>query len=142
MNNSLTHTRGWLSAYQRGYLHRDISIGNLLKLMKPARCKRFSALEVIGLLFNILSSEQQKELDNLEDWNYETAFRFVANDPERQELLRIAQDLDIIVDQCGLTTECKAIFTDGDMAAYIPDYFENTSVHNTGAISVSFAIHL
>ena len=46
-----------------------------------------------------------------------------------------------MMDECRLTTKCKAIFTDGDMAAYMPDYFETTSEHK-GVISVSWGIHV
>ena len=107
----------------------------MLKFTKAAIGKWFSSLEVL------LSKEQPKTLGKLEDWDYKTACRFFKNDLEHQKLLKIAKELDTMMDKCGLMTKCKAIFTDGDIVAYMPDYFKTTS-EQKGVISVSWGIHV
>jgi hypothetical protein len=134
MNNFLTHILGWLLAYLYGYLHRDISIGNLQKLLTPAFRQVFSALEGHKRLLHLQGALGDQEGLHFADSTVE--------DPTHQELRRLAEGLDDAVGQCGVTTECRAIFIDGDMAAYIPDYFQKTTVHGTGHISVSTAICL
>jgi hypothetical protein len=103
-------------------MHRDISTGNLLKLLERVSCNGFNASKGLDHLFSLLSSKG-----------------FNSTPPD--ELRTLAKKLDDTVALFGLTgeaTQCKAIFTDGDMAAYIPTYFSEE--HNAGTLSVSGAI--
>ncbi len=52
-----------------------------------------------------------------------------------KEALGSAQAVKKIVSQLGVSTSCKAIMSDGDLAAYIPTYF--STQHERGTISVS-----
>lgn len=58
---------GWLSLYQHGYLHRDVSsIGNLLKLTNLVKRRSFNTLEFTSL---IASGEEKGELiDQIGIW--------------------------------------------------------------------------
>lgn len=99
-------------------MHRDISIGNLLQLLEPVSCKGFNASKGLDHLF------------------IQSGFNCTPPD----ELRTLAKELDDALTLFGLTgetTQCKAIFTDGDMAAYIPTYFSEK--HDAGTLSVSRA---
>jgi len=55
---------GWLSIYQRGYLHRDISIGNVLKLKEAVRRNPASTRLVQTLLDPAALSEMSTVTDS------------------------------------------------------------------------------
>ncbi|KAJ3819630.1 hypothetical protein F5880DRAFT_1676105 [Lentinula raphanica] len=118
---------GWLSLYQNGFLHRDISIGNIIKLKSPLERKDFSALSVNKLLFEPPNS---KILTSFE------AMRAAAgNDQARISIIDLAQEVDKRAK--GLTSGqmCKAIWIDGDMSADMSGYFKRS---HDGTISGTY----
>jgi len=52
---------GWLSYYQNGYMHRDVSIGNVLKLKTTVKRKPFSTKSVQSLLESPATESDQSK---------------------------------------------------------------------------------
>jgi len=50
---------GWWSVYQAGFLHRDISIGNILMVEEPFESKRGFSIDVEELLRDITSESSE-----------------------------------------------------------------------------------
>ncbi len=140
-------------------MHRDVSIGNLLKLDHPATREEFSiktAEDFVGALNLVLDSDRGFDsttpisipTDCREPVSLKTsellksALRFT--DPREKmegyleiakESLGIARAVKNVASQLGASTTCKAIISDGDLAAYMPTYF--STQHERGTISVS-----
>lgn len=119
---------GWLSYYQRGYLHRDGSIGNVLKLKEPGARNKFTTKHV-GTLLGWLNSQNRdgprggdgKADENLKDW--ETLVKNVQGDQERA-IVQLAQEVEKRAELLDVSNECKAILSDCDMAADMVGYFD------------------
>ncbi|KAJ3805956.1 hypothetical protein F5876DRAFT_81210 [Lentinula aff. lateritia] len=112
---------GWLNLYQHGFLHRDISIGNLLKLKSEAISLRkdFSALPV----GNLILPSSTRDIGSLN--SFPKLLAVVKNDKHRRSIADIACK---IHDHAKVLTSgagCKAIWTDGDMGADMAGYFES-----------------
>ncbi|KAF8637284.1 hypothetical protein AX17_002923 [Amanita inopinata Kibby_2008] len=94
---SIAHAMlGWLIMYQGGYLHRDISIGNVLRLMRPEKREAFKILPVF------------------EDEHATSADTSIRD--TQAEVRETAKKLKQLVDDLGISTECLAVTSDGDMA--------------------------
>lgn len=117
-SSSLTlATAGWLVWFLAGFLHRDISIGNVLALCEPAKRQKFEvpALDELYTHFSLLREEaprgehpaDQKEGAEV----YGSLWRDVAD--ERDRLAKVVEDLG----RFAPLEECHAILTDGDGAA-------------------------
>lgn len=135
-------------------MHRDISIGNLLKLVSPAMRIRFHLNNMAHLCKALEAQwvpEQKPVLEGVHNtvrvkaemlhaaalaptdkdgntkWSgYGTAAKSVQKKAE--ELLEKVKALNI-------DEQCSAIVSDGDLTAFMPTYF--STEHNTGTISVS-----
>ncbi len=128
--------------YQNGYLHRDISIGNLLKLVRPAERNRFhvkNAQDLATLVNHPNSNKIGVHHAVLDKVNllHETIEAGRATDVPGavRRIQRLALGVKRMADNLGVGAECKAIATDGDLAAYVPTYFIED--HTEGSISVS-----
>lgn len=125
-------------------MHRDISIGNVLKLVNVTDRPKFSVrygLEDFlrrhattvppGPVQNSPSGNAENEWDKL--------YAIAGDDPVLKSLVDTAKELESVLDELDVSTQCKAIICDGDMAAYIPDYFEHS--HNSGELSASLILY-
>ncbi|KAJ3769434.1 hypothetical protein FB446DRAFT_812091 [Lentinula raphanica] len=117
---------GWLSLYQNGFLHRDISIGNIIKLKSPSARKDFSALSVNKLLFQPPNSSLT---------SFETMRAAAGNDQARISILDLAQEVDKQAKKLTSGQMCKAIWIDGDMGADMSGYFKRS---HDGTISGTY----
>lgn len=59
----LTSITGWLSFYQSGYLHRDVSIGNVLKLAEPVKRKPFNIQNATDFVTALMAARQLQAAD-------------------------------------------------------------------------------
>ena len=122
---------GWWSVYQAGFLHRDVSIGNILMIEEPFECKRAFSIDVEELLRNTASKSS------------EAAPTLGRSDPladKRGELTRrIRRDAESIKElilRNGLSEKhARAFIMDFDVSASWVGYFDNTD-HSAGSISV------
>ncbi|KAF9649200.1 hypothetical protein BDM02DRAFT_3142988 [Thelephora ganbajun] len=98
---------GWLSMLLKGFLHRDISIGNVLMLDPPVTTKPFES-ETPGV-------EQLMAQPTLEDDDQRRA--------HEDELAQHAELLAQTIKEMGPLDECHGFVIDGDMAARLEGYF-------------------
>ncbi|KAJ3873037.1 hypothetical protein F5051DRAFT_478640 [Lentinula edodes] len=112
---------GWLDLYQHGFLHRDISIGNLLKLKSAATFlqKDFSALPVGNLILPSLT----RDTGSLN--SFPKLLAAIKNDKHRRSIADIACKIHEHAEVLTSGAGCKAIWTDGDMGADMARYFES-----------------
>jgi len=103
---------GWLEMLRRGFLHRDVSIGNTLMLDPPVTTKPFEAQSIKQLMTEL-------------SLQYEG------------ELAKSTKLLEDTVQKVGHSDKCHGFIIDGDMAASLEGYFTS---RGTGEVTVS--IHL
>ncbi|KAJ6567315.1 hypothetical protein DFH09DRAFT_1034482, partial [Mycena vulgaris] len=115
---------GYLSIYQTGFMHRDISIGNVLLAEKSAPKSQPAPFNIQGRMLTAVwplpgessgSTSVAAVLDGM-----------TIGDAD-QSLAQIAQDIKEIAAKlsCKTGTECTAFVTDGDMAAEWTTYFDD-----------------
>ena len=112
-----------------GYLHRDVSIGNVLKLKQPAECKPFTTRGVKRWL-----GDRVKHIAD-SDVNFWTSLLDAVGDDTYLDLVKAAERLEKALEKLGVSTTCMAVLIDADMAASLSDYFSQEAHH--GVISVS-----
>lgn len=95
---------GWMAWYKPGYLHRDISIGNILKLDPPAERPPFVVPELEELFCNFAAINSSAELP---EWWTEVK-------EARDHLVKAVKGIDV-------GTICRAIVTDGDGVTNMTD---------------------
>jgi len=93
---------------RKGFLHRDVSIGNVLMLDPPVTMKPFEARPVEQLMAQL----------SLNDAN---------------ELSKYASLLEEVIGKMGFSDKCHGFVIDGDMAASLEGYFTS---RDTGERSV------
>ncbi len=129
--------------YQAGYLHRDISIGNLLKLVTPSERNEFHVKNAEDL--SLLMTNPDKKIPDVKPAVSHKAnmLRELINNgcpsdipAAFRSIYQDALDVERMAKNLGVGTLCKAIVTDGDLAAYVPTYFAED--HLDGSISVSW----
>ena len=101
---------GGFNLIQKGYLHRDISIGNLVIVEDAVTTKAFEILKNDGgnaTVENITAALQNLKIDSSAS---------SAKDTWEKKLTAVLQDL-------GTTDECHGFVIDGDMATKMADYF-------------------
>ncbi|KAJ7856506.1 hypothetical protein B0H14DRAFT_3864980 [Mycena olivaceomarginata] len=102
---------GWLAAYERGWLQRDPSIGNILRLCQD-RVQSWGA-------DTKLKEDSEDLTKQLASIHLEPPISGTADtwDPKR------ASELEKALVIFGRPHICKAILTDFDLSAYLQDYF-------------------
>ncbi|KAJ7883666.1 hypothetical protein B0H14DRAFT_3857259 [Mycena olivaceomarginata] len=102
---------GWLAAYERGWLQRDPSIGNILRLCQD-RVQSWGA-------DTKLKEESEDLTKQLQSIHLESPVSVTVGtwDPKR------ASELENALVASGRPRVCKAILTDFDLSAYLQDYF-------------------
>ncbi|KAF9650144.1 hypothetical protein BDM02DRAFT_1513122 [Thelephora ganbajun] len=98
---------GWLSMMLKGFLHRDISIGNVLILDPPMTTKPFESETPVV--------EQLMAQPPLEDDDQRRA--------HEDELARHAELLAQTIKEIGPLDKCHGFILDGDMAVRLEGYF-------------------
>ena len=99
---------GWFNLIQKGYLHRDISIGNLVMMEDAVTTEAFRIFKKEGLnatVENITRTFQELKIDSSN-----------TNAAWEKKLSDTLQDLNI-------TNKCHGFVIDGDMAIKMDDYF-------------------
>ncbi|THV01940.1 hypothetical protein K435DRAFT_717872 [Dendrothele bispora CBS 962.96] len=146
---------GWLSYYVRGYLHRDISVGNILKIKNgPRQRDPFSTRSVKSVL-----DLDKKEVDtsgsntsdlsetlpdgvsrldiggdrfwedltsSLEEQKSSDDQAAAAKYKQQKAIVDMARELEDVAQDLGVTTECKAFLSDCDMSAQLEGYFDRS----------------
>ncbi|KAJ7889100.1 hypothetical protein B0H14DRAFT_3855828 [Mycena olivaceomarginata] len=102
---------GWLAAYERGWLQRDPSIGNILRLCQD-RVQSWGA-------DTKLKEESENLTKQLQSIHLESPVSVTVGtwDPKR------ASELENALVASGRPRVCKAILTDFDLSAYLQNYF-------------------
>ena len=130
-----------------GYLHRDVSIGNLLKLKTTSHRERFTARNVVQVLDRApaqsdgaLAAGHASTPDDASERGSSSQSDFwsclldeVHNDEERRAIVQHAEELEDALARSNLCTLCKAVISDADMAANLSTYF--TSSHEGNYVS-------
>ena len=122
-------------------MHRDISAGNLLKLSVPVEREKldFDALWKIAEEFDIgtgdvagVSEEGTTDIaENLEKMSLAKS----ANMAE--ELKKAVKELQDLLTAVDTDTTTRAVVIDGDLAAFLDEYFKDNANRKRGALSVS-----
>ncbi|KAJ7848363.1 hypothetical protein B0H14DRAFT_899118 [Mycena olivaceomarginata] len=114
---SLLHALlGWLAAYERGWLQRDPSIGNILRLRQD-RVQSWGA--------DTKSEDLAKQLESI---HLDSPDLLGTRDSKRASAV-----INAMVG-LGRPRVCKAILTDFDLSAYLKDYFR-TDHNDTRSLS-------
>jgi len=103
---------GWLAMLIKGFLHRDVSIGNTLMLDPPVTMKPFT-LRTIEQLMAHLSIESKNDLG-----------KYVSR-------------LEDAIKKVDFSDKCHGFIIDGDMAAKLKGYF---ALRDVGEASVSIRL--
>ena len=107
---------GWFNLIQKGYLHQDISIGNLVMVEDPVLTTAFEILKNED--GNATIGDMAEALQNLK---IDSSTKATLEDRLKDAL----RDL-------GITDKCHGFVIDGDMAIKIADYFnkEHSGSHS------------
>jgi hypothetical protein len=114
---------GWFNLIQKGYLHRDISIGNLVMVDDVVTTQAFGIMKKEGgnaTVENITEALQKLRIDSSAKATWEN------------ELTTALHDL-------GITDHCRGFVIDGDMAIKMADYFNK---EHPGSRSVRWNLKL
>ena len=99
---------GWFNLIQKGYLHRDISIGNLVMEDDPVTTKAFEILKNDG--GNATVEDITEALQNLE---IDSSAKAIWENKLTDALHGL-----------GITDKCQGFVIDGDLAVkLLPEYF-------------------
>ena len=98
---------GWFNMIQKGYHHRDISIGNIVMVYEARETKRFE----------IIKTDTKQDDDATDIAKMFEALKIDPSPTWDVELLAALKDLDI-------TDKCRGFLIDGDMAIKMGDYFD------------------
>jgi hypothetical protein len=156
---------GWLNYYQKGYLHRDISIGNVLRLKQATTMEPFKiSVPILDDLMDVdpapaLTSDPHHALLDDNNMIMEVADGLAHLDLGAPLRIKLPQTIDVAglfkraqsevseyanriekaLVQLGVTDRCSGILTDGDMAAEWEIYINNA--HDSHTKSVSGGVH-
>lgn len=133
-------------------MHRDISVGNCMKLITPSERKPFTIENAIRLTTELRKATQREYKSVISpqsrdpvDVKIMELLRIAQQSPNAKdrldvyhkaalETLKVAKEVEDLVRQLVPDGTCKAVVSDGDLAAYMPAYF--VTEHNDGIISV------
>ncbi len=129
-------------------MQRDVSIWNLLKLKKPVDKASFTIGKLEEFRDAVLCNSRpikeglrrvivEDKVGRLKKLKLEHPAKFTE---QIEELVLNASKLKSAVEALGVSGECKAIISDGDLATYIPSYFSQS--HDAGTLSVCEVNHI
>ena len=99
-----------MNVYQNGFLHRDISIGNVLAFENAEERSAFKWKDEFVASFSEVTTEMLREkLRKLGDITRVD----IANIPDARALMK---DLDALLDKFGIGELCEAFVIDCDLA--------------------------
>ncbi|KAH8834186.1 hypothetical protein DL96DRAFT_484677 [Flagelloscypha sp. PMI_526] len=101
---------GWLKAYEMGWIHRDPSIGNILKLKRARPDSSFTSL---------CSAPPSSSEDNLS-----LHFASLPAEEADEKLSQLRQELAAALGQLDGLHECNAIICDFDLSAKLEGYLQ------------------
>ncbi|KAF8206304.1 hypothetical protein K438DRAFT_468628 [Mycena galopus ATCC 62051] len=108
---------GWLSLYQAGYMHRDISIGNVLLAARDWTPGSF-ALNLEGRMF---AATLPPDADSLSTSSWLSRLKITD-----ATLIPLAQDIENLAKTLkAKNPKCTAFATDGDMSIRWETYFQD-----------------
>ena len=100
----------WLNVYQNGYLHRDISIGNVLAFEQPEKRNTFKWNdEFVASLGEVTTEMLHQKLRKL---GYKVKLD-VVRIPDAKALMK---ELSVLLDKFGIGGSCEAFVIDCDLA--------------------------
>ena len=111
---------GLCNVYLHGYLHRDVSLGNMLCLSEEKPCKEFRVLGPLLDFPYLFDDGEAKPRKDIVTWN--SLKDIFAEKHGRLELVKLGERLEKATD--GLTPTCKAVVADFDLSAKLKSYFE------------------
>jgi hypothetical protein len=121
---------GWWSVYQAGFLHRDVSIGNILMVEEPFESKRGFSIEVEELLRDT-ASESSEAAHSLSSSDPLTKKKGELTERIRED----AKNIKELILQNGLSgNRTRAFIMDFDISTSWIGYFN--ADHSAGSISV------
>lgn len=136
-------TLGWLELYQAGYMHRDISIGNVLRLRTPKEAPKFQVntelMERVLMQDSARVAEPTTSMERLSlsqespsgsqaDHGAETMM------PSSLPFMKQASLCQELID--GMTLPPYSGFiSDGDLAAHWPTYFKRGGASREHSVS-------
>ena len=117
---------GWWSVFNAGYLHRDVSIGNVLAAKEPFNSKQAFSFDVERLIARCGTAPASSSGHHHDPFRQKIEDRIREEGKEIEKLLRIS-------DIAGGMKNTKAFIMDFDIATSWEDYFART---HRGTISV------
>ncbi|KAJ6630935.1 hypothetical protein B0H10DRAFT_1773360 [Mycena sp. CBHHK59/15] len=109
---------GWLNFYQWGFMHRDISIGNVLLTKAVVSSKPFAIVETILTAIYPPAKGSSSDVGNLASALKDT---HIQESPARET----AEEIMALLRKLQVSAEYTAFITDGDMAVNWKTYFDN-----------------
>jgi hypothetical protein len=98
---------GWFNLIQKGYLHRDISIGNVVMVEDAVQTDPFEILK------NESWNKSVEDITEvLKDLKFDSSTKVGLEDKLNDTLFRL-----------GITDMCQGFVIDGDLAIKMADYF-------------------
>ena len=114
---------GWFNLIQKGYLHRDISIGNVVMVDDAVTTQAFGILKTEG---------QNVTVEGIAE-----ALQALKTDSSVKATLE--DKLTAALHDLGITDKCLGFVIDGDMAIKMDDYFNK---EHPGSLSVRWSLEL
>ncbi|KAJ8454650.1 hypothetical protein ONZ45_g19220 [Pleurotus djamor] len=122
---SIAHAMlGWLSILQHGFLHRDISIGNVLTIDNAITMPKFT-VEATSDLADVLKA---MSLEESSDVNQESSDVEQESSDVEQESSVVKQEITRLLDDLNITEQCRGFTIDLDMATSLKTLF--SKVHD------------
>ena len=105
---------GWLAYLQDGILHRDISIRNVLKFIRPVERNAFSTNEILNIIKSIKGEVVDSSSTEYQPVDLGAARSLAGNDERLVELVNKATHVQKLAGQLDIGVVCKAAIRDGD----------------------------
>ncbi|KLO08115.1 hypothetical protein SCHPADRAFT_620372 [Schizopora paradoxa] len=126
---------GWLALYLSGYMHGNISIGNVFLLSSPITRERFN-MDNARIPWEILKG---REFENVPQ-AVKDRFRDVPKPSitDVDKTLETIKEIEDLACELGISIhcQCKALLSDDDLSVYLPTYL--TQEHSAPSISGTF----
>ena len=97
---------GWFNMIQKGYQHRDLSIGNIVMMDKAVKTEPFEIIE---------KQEEDATVEGITK---------MLEKLEIQPSAAWERSLDATLQSLRITDQCRGFVIDGDMAIKMADYFD------------------